>query len=397
MFCVSGSFGAAYLSPLGGGTLDGVTSNLPGADSGRDTSLSGLVFDARFWFVLLLLLSVAALWVWPGASPQDLEPAGLGKRLVPIGQSAPKGGGHFKIGQPYEINGVHFTPKEDPAYVREGVASWYGALFHGRKTSNGEVFDMERLSAAHPTLPLPVYVEVTNLGNGRSAVVRVNDRGPFRKKRLIDLSDRTAEVLGFKRAGTAKVRVRYLRKAALDGDDTFERDYLSTRGYSQYAPTTDPDGGTEVVIAVGPPGPPSLPPLPDLTEGAGIAALLSAPKPTVIRGSETGRGGETAVAGLQGESGDVETTGSIRPTASTVRVPRLPMIQAGFFKNPANARRAQGALSGVGPVEVAPIIDHGETYYRVRVGPFADGISAAAALSNVADAGYRGAKIVLKH
>ena len=369
-----------------------MTSDGPGPGPGCDTSLSGLVFDARLWFIVLLL-SVASLWVWPGASPEDIEPAGLGKRLVPIGQPAPKGGGHFKIGQPYEINGVQFTPKEDPAYVREGVASWYGALFHGRKTSNGEVFDMERLSAAHPTLPLPVYVEVTNVGNGRSAVVRVNDRGPFRDERLIDLSERTAEVLGFKRAGTAKVRVRYLRKAGLDGDDTFERDYLSTRGYSQYARTTDPDGRPEVAIAVGPPGPPP-PPLPVRPERTVAAVSSLTPKPEVLRGSRTGRDGETAVAGPRDGSGYFETTGSIGPT---VQIPSGPMIQAGFFKNQANAQRARSSLSGVGPVEGAPIVDHGETYYRVRVGPFADGISAAAALSDVADAGYRGAKIVLKN
>jgi rare lipoprotein A len=373
--------------------LDGVTSHGSEPDSGRDPPLSGLVFDARLWFVVLLL-SVASLWVWPGGSPEDLEPAGLGERLVPIGQPAPKGGGHFKIGQPYEINGVQFTPKEDSAYVREGVASWYGALFHGRRTSNGEIFDMERLSAAHPTLPLPVYVEVTNLDNGRSAMVRVNDRGPFRKKRLIDLSERTAEVLGFKRAGTAKVRVRFLRNAGLDGDDTFERDYLSTRGYSEYARTTDPDGGPEVEIAVGAPAPPAPPSLPDRPDRAAVAALPSTSEPTVIRGSETGRDGDTAVVGLEEGAGAVETTGSIRPA---VLVPRGPMIQAGFFKNQANAWRARSALSGVGPVEVAPVVDHGETYYRVRVGPFADGISAAAALSDVADAGYRGAKIVLKN
>ncbi|ODS00971.1 hypothetical protein AUC68_13715 [Methyloceanibacter methanicus] len=345
---------------------------------------------------------MAGLWLWPGAIPEDPESAGLGKRLVPVGQPAPKGGGHFKIGQPYEINGERYTPREDPGYVREGVASWYGALFHGRKTSNGEVFDMERLSAAHPTLPLPAYAEVTNLGNGRSAVVRVNDRGPFRKGRLIDLSERTAEVLGFKRSGTAKVKVRYLRKASLDGDDTFERDYLSTRGYSQYAGTTDPDGWPEVAIAVGPAGPPPPPPLPDRPDREALTVSLPTPKPVIVRGPGPRDEADAAVAGLQDasgedDSGEGETTGSIGPAAPAAPASGGPMIQAGFFKDQANAQRAWSALSGVGPVEIAPIVDHGETYYRVRVGPFADGISAAAALSDVADAGYRGAKIVLQN
>jgi rare lipoprotein A len=332
---------------------------------------------------------------------QAPESDGLGKRLVAIGQPAPKGGGHFKIGQPYEIDGVRYVPAEDPAYDRRGVASWYGELFHGRRTSNGEIFDMERLSAAHPTLPLPVYVKVTNLDNGLSAVVRVNDRGPFRDERLIDLSRHTAEVLGFKRAGTANVRVRYLRKASLDGDDTFERAYLSTRGYSAYAGTTDDDGMAEVAIAVGPPGPPPPPPLPDRRPDISVIAVAQATsqpspatsaKPTVIRTAAAEDAGRVV---LQAEPADVAVTGSIAPSPQDET--QGPMIQAGFFKNQENAQRARSALADVGPVEVAPIADEGETYYRVRVGPFADGISAAAALADVADAGYRGAKIILQN
>ncbi len=252
MFCVRGTFGAAYSSPSGGGTLDGAISDRPARATGRNRPLAGLAFEARSWFALLLL-STCIIWFWPDG-PENDDISGLGERVVPIGSPAPKGGGHFKIGQPYEINGEQFIPQDDPSYDRTGVASWYGALFHGRHTANGEIFDMERLSAAHPTLPLPVYVKVTNLDNGRSAVVRVNDRGPFRKGREIDLSERTAEVLGFKRAGTANVRVRYLRRAPMDGDDGFERDYLSTRGFSQYAGSKDEDGVPEVVIAVGPLG-----------------------------------------------------------------------------------------------------------------------------------------------
>ncbi|BAQ17630.1 septal ring lytic transglycosylase RlpA family protein [Methyloceanibacter caenitepidi] len=326
----------------------------------------------------------------------EQKPDGLGKRYVQIGESAPKGGGHFKIGDPYEIEGVRYVPEEDPSYDQRGVASWYGDLFHGRKTANGEIFDMERLSAAHPTLPLPVYVKVTNLDNGLSAVVRVNDRGPFRDGRLIDLSRHTAEVLGFKRSGTANVRVRYLRKASLDGDDTFERDYLSTRGYSQYAGTTDEDGLAEVVVAVGPPGPPAPPPLPDRPDRSSIAVAQAepepAPMPTVIRAAAAA---DAKFAVPEAPQADMATTGAIG--SSSPDELQGPMIQAGFFKNEANAQRALSALAGVGPVLVEPIAEQGETYYRVRVGPFVDGITAAAALSDVADAGYRGAKIILQN
>lgn len=388
MFCVRGSFGTAYSSPLGGGTLDGAVSDGPARATGRNRPLAGVAFAARSWFALLLV-STCIIGFWPD-DPEDDGISGLGKRVVPIGSPAPKGGGHFKIGQPYEINGEQFVPEDDPTYDRRGVASWYGALFHGRHTANGEIFDMERLTAAHPTLPLPVYVKVTNLDNGRSAVVRVNDRGPFRNGREIDLSERTAEVLGFKRAGTANVRVRYLRRAPMDGDDGFERDYLSTRGYSQYAGTRDEDGVPEVVIAVGPPappGPPPAPPLPDRPDRSAVVAALQTPA-----SSSAGPAGSDEAP--QHAQASMETTGSIRPSVSESGGP---MIQAGFFKNQGNAKRARGALASVGPVVVTELLDRGETYYRVRVGPFPDGIAAAAALSDVATAGYRGAKIVLNN
>lgn len=115
-----------------------------------------------------------------------------------------------KIGRPYQIEGRWYVPARQDNYDATGTASWYGPQFHGRPTANGERFDMNALTAAHPTLPLPSYVRVTNLGNGRSAIVRVNDRGPFARDRIIDLSKRSAQVLGFVNQGTAEVRVQYL-------------------------------------------------------------------------------------------------------------------------------------------------------------------------------------------
>jgi rare lipoprotein A len=127
-------------------------------------------------------------------------------------------GGHYKLGRPYEINGRWYEPAFDPRYHARGVASWYGEPFHGRKTANGERFDKNRLSAAHTTLPLPSLVEVTNLENGESLVLRVNDRGPFVGDRLIDLSEAAAEELGFKRNGLAEVEVRFIRLADAAGE-----------------------------------------------------------------------------------------------------------------------------------------------------------------------------------
>ncbi|MEX2127986.1 MAG: septal ring lytic transglycosylase RlpA family protein [Xanthobacteraceae bacterium] len=140
-------------------------------------------------------------------------------RLVEEGQPVPKGGGYYRVGEPYVIGGRTYVPEDDPNYRAEGLASWYGSDFHGRMTANGEIFDKESISAAHPTLPIPSYARVTNLANRRSIIVRVNDRGPFKGDRVIDLSYRTAELLGFHKSGLARVRVEYVGKAALEGSD----------------------------------------------------------------------------------------------------------------------------------------------------------------------------------
>ncbi|MCS6781361.1 MAG: septal ring lytic transglycosylase RlpA family protein [Geminicoccaceae bacterium] len=118
--------------------------------------------------------------------------------------------GVYKLGRPYTINGRTYVPEFDPSYDRVGIASWYGDAFHGKPTANGELFDKDRISAAHPTLPLPSRVRVTNLENGRTIELRVNDRGPFVGERLIDLSQAAARELGFEEEGLARVRVQFL-------------------------------------------------------------------------------------------------------------------------------------------------------------------------------------------
>ncbi len=130
-----------------------------------------------------------------------------------------RGGGREQIGKPYKVKGRWYTPKEEPGYSKTGKASWYGAAFHGRLTANGEVYDMTHLTAAHPTMPLPSYARVTNMKNGSSVIVRVNDRGPFAHDRIIDLSKRAAEMLDYTHDGTATVRVDYVGRAPLDGQD----------------------------------------------------------------------------------------------------------------------------------------------------------------------------------
>jgi rare lipoprotein A (peptidoglycan hydrolase) len=119
--------------------------------------------------------------------------------------------GYFKVGNPYQIFGVSYVPQNYEDFEETGTASWYGDDFHGKATANGEVYNMKEMTAAHPTLPLPSLVRVTNLKNGKSVIVRVNDRGPFAKGRIIDVSEKAADALGFKGQGTTKVRIELLR------------------------------------------------------------------------------------------------------------------------------------------------------------------------------------------
>jgi len=167
------------------------------------------------------LASTPALPASAQRPPNDLEPVA-------------KGGGSFKLGRPYELNGRTYVPAEDPNYRSEGIASWYGPDFHGKPTANGETFDMNGISAAHPTLPMPSYLRVTNLANGRSIIVRINDRGPYAKERVTDLSVGAAKALGFFDQGLARVRIEYVGRAPLSGSD--DRMLLATLRYGSPAP-----------------------------------------------------------------------------------------------------------------------------------------------------------------
>jgi len=181
--------------------------------------------------VTALAVSLSACSVSKGPRATD-ETQHLSPRVIKVGDPVPKGGGVFKLGDPYLAGGKWYVPVNDRSYDRVGLASWYGDFFHGRRTANGEIYDMNALSGAHPTLPLPTYVAVTNLANNRTVVVRINDRGPYHDDRLIDLSHKAAELLGFYGHGTAAVRVRYLGPAPLSGDDSYERSVLARQPWA---------------------------------------------------------------------------------------------------------------------------------------------------------------------
>jgi rare lipoprotein A len=284
---------------------------------------------------------------------------------VPPGPK-PGGAGIYKVGNPYQVAGQWYYPQEQPGYDETGIASWYGSEFHGRLTSNGEIFDRNLVSAAHPTLPLPVNVRVTNLDNGRSLVVRVNDRGPFKKGRLIDLSEHAADLLGYRAGGTARVRVTFLGKAPLDPGGL--------------VPPVEPTETTIATAVSAAPTPKvsasSLSPVP----GIQMAALR--PSDAMI---------SAAPARLS-----IAPAPKPEPELTQVPVPAATAIyvQAGAFASLENANRVIARLNSVG-AQLSPITRDGKPLYRVRIGPFQDVAKADAVLARIAGLGHNGAAIVV--
>ena len=163
-------------------------------------------------------------------SPRLDAPAECGA-TGPRASRALPGKGVYKVGKPYTVAGKTYVPAEDPDYEETGTASWYGDGFHGGPTANGEIYDMHRLTAAHRTLPMPSYAYVHNPANGRTIMVRINNRGPFKGNRIIDLSREAARLLDFKARGLASVRVTYAGRAPLDGSDAAERAFLERQAW----------------------------------------------------------------------------------------------------------------------------------------------------------------------
>ena len=270
-------------------------------------------------------------------------------RVVHYG-SIPKGGGVYKVGRPYQVGGRWYHPAEDPSYDRTGIASWYGTQFHGRKTSNGEIYDMYALTAGHPTLPMPSYAYVTNLQNGRTILVRINDRGPYAKDRLIDLSYRSAQALGYHRAGLTRVRVRYAGRAPLNGDDSAERRHLAAQGGYGGASFAGLDTGTITTASLGTAG----------------GAAESSPSWSFVQHRRIAGGAQRSALG--GPPADIY-----------VRV------------GPFSTRSEGGRLLHILGAPDAGIIENaGEgsaQSFNVRFGPYSDA-DAAAAMARIAGAGF---------
>jgi rare lipoprotein A len=266
--------------------------------------------------------------------------AGQGSPRYPGNGPLPRGGGKYHIGQPYQVAGRWFTPKEQSNYNKVGLASWYGPQFHRRRTSNGEWFDMNYLTAAHATLPLPSYAKVTNLENGREVIVRINDRGPFVGDRIIDMSRKAAGILGFQEQGKARVRVQYLGPAP-----------LNDRGQQLMAMNEQLRRGGETPV---------------------MTATL-APPPTIL-----------AVASDEPVSNN-----------STYADKDGYFVQVGSFSDPSNAERTRMELAGAGPVEVTPVSGINGQLYRVRIGPLTSASRAERALEQAVSAGHLDARLVV--
>lgn len=286
--------------------------------------------------------------------------------------TAPAGeGGTYKVGTPYQINGTTYFPKEDPDYNEVGVASWYGTEFHGKATANGDVYDMNAMTAAHTTLPMPSKVRVTNLENGRTVILTVNDRGPFLKNRIIDVSRRAAQILGFARKGTAKVRVEAVGE---DEATNIQTAALSTASQPEPMPKYPHGGVTQPV------GPDPV---------AGVTMQPTSPPPGVT----VARKSVPLVGPLP-----VATAPQATPVAVAVSpVAQAPamFVQGGAFRNRDYAKEMQMAFFQFGPTEISPVTVDGKTFYRVRLGPVYDSNQAKRLLAQVVDAGYDRARVII--
>ncbi len=314
------------------------------------------------------------------------------RALPPVSEPSGRGTGIYKVGNPYQINGVWYYPKEDPNYDETGIGSWYGEQFHGKATANGEVFDMNEVTAAHPTLPMPSLVRVTNLENGRSIVVRMNDRGPYVNSRVIDLSRRSAQLLGYDRQGTAKVRVQYLGPAP-----------LAAGGGPLVAGGSDPNAA----VASRRSDDADKPPVSASPRGTVQAEALPPPPGARGRSAEVAQAASAGPSPMQivaAANTPQRTAPGVNPAAELakqdvktepVRGGRGIYVQVGAFTQHENANRVAAQVSGHGPVNISSRIVNNQEFFRVRLGPFEQVSNADAVLQRMLNIGQSNARIVV--
>lgn len=310
---------------------------------GESRSPRGLVLAVA----ALLGLAAAALF---GCAGPEGDSAGAGRG---------SGSGSYKVGSPYQINGVWYTTREDFHYDETGIASWYGPGFHARRTANGEIFDQDTLTAAHPTLQMPALARVTNLENGRSIVLRINDRGPFANGRILDVSRRAAELLGFRQQGTARVRVQILTE---ESRQLAEANGRSGPTGPELAAVPRPAVTQVALESPAPARSPAAPP-------------AASPRPPPVR---------TAVAAAPPPEVAQQP---VRPTSI--------FVQAGAFSVYDNASRLSTRLASIGPTAISATSVNGAELYRVRLGPLTSVDEADRVLAEIIRAGHTGARIIV--
>lgn len=317
------------------------------------------------------IITVSALFL--GACSETRFLMHTAKRINKTAQSQ----GDYKVGNPYKVMGQWYYPEEDMNYDRTGIASWYGPNFHGKPTANGEVFDQWAVSAAHKTLPLPSIVRVTNLDNGRSLVIRINDRGPFVDDRIIDLSRRSAELLGVIKKGTARVRVQIM---ARESKVAKER---AIAGGKQLALNESPIQVDVQEVSSKPVASQSLPAPRDAKASS---------KLYVKPGTTPSTASNAPV--ISQPSYNPPTAPKPVPAKVIAPEPGL-YIQAGAFSNIENAEKVKKSLQSIGHVSVTPIQVSGRELYRVRLGPIADRARAEVLHQRVVQAGYANARTIV--
>lgn len=367
-----------------------------------------------------VILSVFALLFLTGCAQTELA-SHYAKR---VWQGSETSVGKYKVGNPYKIKGKTYIPQETFSFTETGIASWYGPNFHGKKTANGEIYDQYELTAAHKTLQMPSLVRVTNLENGRAIVVRVNDRGPFHPGRVIDLSSRGADLLGFKSQGTAKVRLdvlghesRQIAAAAKAGKDTSRVDVAALNKAGRLAP----------------PQPAKRPPAILLDD----ARMMPLPEPTLAKADTvivTDKPLDLSIETIEVSELDDMTPQDIeRKTVKTplsemdflneldfIRESKVPghaddgrfvpdpvvtteavvehslYVQAGSFGDYHNAEKLAANLADYGVVNLSEANVQGKTFYRVRLGPMKNVAEADRVLSKVIGYGQKNAQIIVE-
>jgi rare lipoprotein A len=309
--------------------------------------------------------------------------------LAACGSSGGRGGGGvaqrgaYKVGAPYKIEGVTYTPQEEFNHVETGVASWYGPGFHGKSTANGERYDQTERTAAHRTLQMPSIVRVTNLDNGLSTVVRINDRGPFARSRIIDLSRTAAQELDIVRNGTGRVRIDQLTAESQAVKDVA----VAGGGAAE-------QNSAVAQLAAGQRRAPPSPPVQVAASAQPVAAQQPAvqavwptnPRAPAVEATPAsyGNGNATTIASL---------AGGAAPSAPAAAAGGF-YVQTGSFGTPENAERQRGLVRSYGSSEISTASAGGRDVYRVRLGPYSTPDAAGIVADRLKRSGYGDARVV---